>query len=201
MNMEAKARVTPGRWLGMGWGIIRDDIGNFILLSVVALALSTVGSFLVGGPLIAGMFLAVRRRMLEGRTDLMDLFAGFNHFIDAFLIHIIVAIFCLVGLVLCVFPAFIVVAFYLFAYLFMLDRKLAFWDAMESSRRLVLQDLLGYLLFVILLILVNFLGLLLLGVGLLVTFPVSIAAIAVAYQEMVGFTYRPAESQGPVVIG
>jgi len=199
--MEAKARVTPGRWLGMGWGIIRDDIGNFILLSVVALALSTVGSFLVAGPLLAGMFIAVRRRMLEGRTDLMDLFAGFNYFIDAFLIHIIVAIFSIVGLALCLIPGLLAVALYLFPYLFMVDRKLAFWEAMESSRKLVLQDLLGYLLFLILLILINFLGLLLLGVGLLITFPVSIAAVAVAYHETVGFLSKPAESQGPVIIG
>lgn len=199
--MVTEARVTPGRWLRMGWEVIRDDIGNFILLTAVALALSTVGSFLVAGPLIAGMFIAVRRRMLEGRTDLMDLFAGFHSFIDAFLIHIIVAIFSIVGLALCVIPAFLVVALYLFPYLFMVDRKLPFWEAMESSRKLVLQDLLGYLLFLILLVLINLLGLLLLGVGLLITFPVSIAAVTVAYSETVGFLHKPAESQGPVIIG
>ena len=54
--------------------------GNYILITVMALLLAMVGSFIVAGPLIAGLFISVRRRMLEGRTDLGDLFSGFNLF-------------------------------------------------------------------------------------------------------------------------
>jgi uncharacterized membrane protein len=192
--------VTPGRWINMGWAIFKEDVGNFILITLIATALASVANFVVAGPLLAGMFIAIKRRMLHGHTDLMDLFAGFNLFIDAFLIGILTAIFTFVGLVLCVFPALIVTAFYLFAYVFLVDRKLGFWEAMESSRRLVVQDLLGYILFVFLLLLFNLLGLLLLGVGLLVTIPVSVAAIAVAYKETVGFMTAPVEAPGPVHI-
>jgi len=192
--------VTPGRWISMGWAIFKEDIGNFILITLIAGALASVANFVVAGPLLAGMFIAVKRRMLHGRTDLMDLFAGFNLFIDAFLVGIITAIFTVVGLALCIFPALIVAAFYLFAYLFLVDRKLGFWEAMESSRRLVVQDLLGYILFVFLLLLFNLLGLILLGVGLLVTIPVSVAAIAVAYKETVGFMTAPVVAAGPVHI-
>ncbi len=194
------AAVTPGRWIGMGWRIVKADIGNFVLIALVAVALVSVGAFVVAGPLASGMFLAVRRRMLEGRTDLMDLFAGFGKFVDAFLVHILVAAFTLAGLVLCVFPALIVTALYLFSYIFLEDRNLPFWDAMEASRKLVLKDLLGYMLFAVLLLLLNFVGLLLLGVGLLITIPVSAAAIAAAYEETVGFHRRPAQASGPVVI-
>jgi uncharacterized membrane protein len=192
--------VTPGRWISMGWAIFKEDIGNFILITLIAGALASVANFVVAGPLLAGMFIAVKRRMLHGRTDLIDLFAGFNLFIDAFLVGILTAIFTVVGLALCIFPALIVTAFYLFAYLFLVDRKLGFWEAMESSRRLVVQDLLGYILFAFLLLLFNLLGLLLLGVGLLVTIPVSVAAVAVAYKETVGFMTAPVEAPGPVHI-
>jgi uncharacterized membrane protein len=192
--------VTPGRWISMGWAIFKEDVGNFILITLIATALASVANFVVAGPLLAGMFIAIKRRMLHGHTDLMDLFAGFNLFIDAFLIGILTAIFTFVGLALCVFPALIVTAFYLFAYVFLVDRKLGFWEAMESSRRLVVQDLLGYIFFVFLLLLFNLLGLLLLGVGLLVTIPVSVAAIAVAYKETVGFMTAPVEAPGPVHI-
>jgi uncharacterized membrane protein len=184
----------------MGWAIFKEDIGNFILITLIAGALASVANFVVAGPLLAGMFIAVKRRMLHGRTDLIDLFAGFNLFIDAFLVGILTAIFTVVGLALCIFPALIVTAFYLFAYLFLVDRKLGFWEAMESSRRLVVQDLLGYILFAFLLLLFNLLGLLLLGVGLLVTIPVSVAAVAVAYKETVGFMTAPVEAPGPVHI-
>ena len=192
--------VTPGRWVGMGWEIFKQDAGNFVLITLVALALSAVGNFVVAGPLLAGMFIAVRRRILEGRTDLTDLFAGFNLFVDALLVYILTSIFELGSLVLCIFPIFIVAAIYLFPYLFVVDRRLSFWDAMESSRRLVMQDLLGHIGFVVLLVLLNLLGVMLFGVGLLVTIPVSVAAVTVAYQENVGFHHRPPEPSRPVVI-
>ncbi len=198
--MAANTSVTPGKWIRMGWSIVREDIGNFILISLVAAALTAVGSFVVAGPLLAGMFIAVRRRMLEGRTDFMDLFAGFNSFVDSFLTFILVSVFMLIGLMLCIFPVIIVAALYLFPFLFLIDRKLSFWDAMESSRKLAARDLTGYVVFVLLLLLLNFVGLLLLGLGLLVTVPVSVAALAVAYKESVGFLFQPPASHGPVVI-
>jgi hypothetical protein len=191
---------TPGRWIGTGWDVVRQDLGSFILITLVAIALSMVGSFVVGGPLLAGMFIAVRRKMVDGRTDLMDLFAGFNFFLDAFLIYIIAWAFWWVGLALLIIPALIVSAFYLFPFPFLIDRKLSFWDALESSRKLVSADLTGNVLFVLRLVLLNLLGALLFGVGLLVTVPVSVAAIAAAYKEKVGFGYIPPASPQPIII-
>ncbi|HYK92132.1 MAG TPA: hypothetical protein VE398_25440 [Acidobacteriota bacterium] len=198
--MTSVAHATPGRWIGMGWGIVREDLGNFILITLIALALATVGSFVVAGPLLAGLFIAVRQRLLEGRMDISDLFSGFSFFIDTFLIFIVSTIFSLVGLAFCILPVFIVTAFYLFPYLYLVDRKLTFWEAMEASRRLATQHLAGYTVFVILLLLLNLLGLMLLGVGVLITIPVTIAAITVAYKESVGFSYTPQETRGPIVI-
>lgn len=198
--MAANGDVTPGRWIKSGWRIFKEDIGNFILITLVFIALTLIGNIVVAGPLLAGMFYAARRRMLEGRTDLTDLFTGFNHFIDTFLVFILTLVFLNVGLVLCVFPALIVAAFYLFSFLFLIDRKLSFWDAMESSRKHIVKNLVGYILFALLLILFNILGLILAGVGLLITIPVSIAAITAAYQEQVGLASPPPPSPGPVVI-
>ncbi len=198
--MAGVARATPGRWIGMGWEIVREDLGNFVLMTLIALALATVGSFLVAGPLLAGLFIAVQHRMLEGRMDISDLFSGFNLFIDAFLAFILTSIFSLVGLAFCILPVFVVTAFYLFTYLFLVDRRLTFWDAMEASRKLATEHLAGYTVFVILLLLLNLCGLIALGVGVLITVPVSVAAVAVAYKESVGFSHRAPEARGPVII-
>lgn len=198
--MAASVSVTPGRWIGMGWNIVKEDLGNYILITVMALLLAMVGSFIVAGPLIAGLFISARRKMLEGRTDLGDLFAGFNFFLDAFLIFILLSIFTLIGLVFLILPALVVIALYLFPFAFLVDRKLGVWDAMQASRKLVMQDLLGWILFVILLILLNLLGLMLAGVGVLLTIPITAGAIAAAYRDCVGFAYHPPEPKGPVVI-
>jgi uncharacterized membrane protein len=138
--------------------------------------------------------------MIEGRSDLMDVFQGFNRFIDAVLIGLLVTVFSLIGLAFCVVPFFIVGAFYLFPFLFMLDRNIGFWEAMETSRGIVGRELSGYVVFFLLLCLMNFIGLMLAGVGLLVTIPITLAAIAVAYKEVVGFQPQADQPQGPIII-
>jgi uncharacterized membrane protein len=198
--MAGNTRVTPGRWIGMGWEIVWADLGNFLLITLIALILALIGSFLVAGPLLAGLFVAVRRKMLEGRTDIGDLFAGFNLFIDSFLVFILSGIFCLIGLAFCILPVLIAMALYLFPYLYLVDRRVAFWDAMEASRKVVLQHLGGYVVFVFLLLLLNLFGLMVMGVGVLFTIPVSVAAVAVAYKESVGFSHTPQQAHGPIVI-
>jgi hypothetical protein len=54
----------------------------------------------------------------------------------------------------------------------------------------VKQDYFGYTMFVIALGLLNIAGVLCLLVGLLVTIPITFAAISVAYQDAVGFKPR-----------
>jgi len=191
-------RATPGRWIAQGWRVVQADLGNFILMTVIALALTCVGHVVVAGPLTCGLFIASRRRMQESRTQISDVFDGFRHFLDSFLVCLVSSVFLLIGLVLFIFPVFIVAALYLYAYLFVVDRNLSFWDALEASRKSVLRDLTGHVLFVIALALLNFVGLLLFGVGILVTIPVTVAAIAAAYSDAVGFHVRP--TTGPVLI-
>ncbi len=200
------APVTPGRWISMGWAVVKGDLGNFVLITLIAVALSlavsftVVGHFLIGGPLITGLFIATRRRVVEGRMDVGDLFAGFSLFLDSVLVCLLTTVFEIAGLVLCIFPFFIVAALYLFPFLFLADRRLPFWDAMEASRKLAARDVPGYAMFVLLLVLLNSVGLILAGVGVLITIPVTVAAITVAYSEVVGMQQQPPDSRGPVII-
>lgn len=198
--------ATPGRWISMGWGIVKEDLGNFLLISLLmvvmslAVSFTVVGHFLVVGPLLTGMFAATRRRMIERRMEVSDLFGGFSLFLDSVVICLVSTLFEFVAIVMCFFPFFIVAALYLFPYLFLADRGFSFWDAMEASRKIAARDLLGYTMFVLLLVLLNLGGLILAGIGILITIPISVAAICVAYREVVGFSQQPAEPRKPIVI-
>lgn len=202
----ARAGTAPGRWIGAGWNIVAGDLGNFVLMTLIALVLTlaagvtVVGILVVAGPFTAGLFVAVRRRMQEGRSDLMDVFQGFNRFVDTLLLGLLVSVFSLIGLAFCVIPFFVVGAFYLFAFPFQIDRNLSFWEAMRASRRVTAEELAGYVAFFLILCMLNLVGLMLAGVGLLITIPVSIAAIAAAYQDVVGFQPQPQQTAGPIII-
>ncbi len=61
-----------------------------------------------------------------------------------------------------------------------------FWPAMQASHNVVRNDYFGFTMFLVLAFFVNVLGFLCLIVGLLVTVPVTFAAITIAYKELVG---------------
>jgi uncharacterized membrane protein len=83
---------------------------------------------------------------------------------------------------------------YKFTYLFIFDKKMDFWPAMEASHAVVKNDYFGFTMFLLAMGLVNLLGLLCCVVGLVVTIPMSVAAITIAYQECVGFEQRTVDA-------
>lgn len=192
--------VTTGKWLSKGWELFKQDMGYFVLIALIFLALLHVSVGIASGPLTAGFFIACMRRITRGKMEVTDLFNGFNFFLDSLVASLLIFLFVFIGGILCVVPAFIVYAMYLFAYPFIVDRKLDFWQAMESSRRLVANDYLGFTLFGFMILLINFIGVLLAGVGLLFTLPWTFCAITIAYQDLVGFQEQPLPVPQPVNI-
>ncbi len=94
----------------------------------------------------------------------------------------------LIGFALFVLPGIYLAVAWIFTTPFIVDRKFDFWDAMESSRRVISRNWFSWFGFLIVLILLNLVGFLLLGVGLLVTSPLSSCALAIAYQDIMGLS-------------
>jgi uncharacterized membrane protein len=65
---------------------------------------------------------------------------------------------------------------------------------MEASHAVVKNDYFGFSMFLIALTLLNILGFICCLVGMLVTMPITVAAITVAYRDIVGFDPRNAET-------
>lgn len=97
----------------------------------------------------------------------------------------------LVGMVAAVF---ISVA-YLFSIPLIVGKRMEFWPAMETSRKLLSKKWGSIFVFLIVLGLINFAGAMLCGLGLLVTAPLSACAIAAAYESIVGLpTFDPSQA-------
>jgi uncharacterized membrane protein len=88
----------------------------------------------------------------------------------------------------------VLAAMFEFTYLFIVDKRMDFWPAMQASHAVIKNDYFGFTMFLLLMILVDILGFLCCIVGLLVAVPVTIAAVTVAYKEIVGFDPRTAET-------
>ncbi len=182
---EVKART--GAWISEGWAIVKSDMGTFALMSLVMVVLSSSVPVILQGPLTAGFQVAILHRILRGRVEFGDLFKGFNFFLPAMLASLVMAAFTFLGMLACLIPALVVQAMYFFTYLFIVDRKMEFWPAMQASHQIVKNDYFGFTLLLLAFIGLHILGALCCLVGLLWTIPLQYAAITIAYKEIVGF--------------
>jgi uncharacterized membrane protein len=156
--------------------------------------LSGAVPLILQGPLMAGFHIFCMKKILGRRAEFADLFAGFNFFVPALVASLVISLFVGAGTLFCLIPGMVIAAMYKFTYLFIVDKRMDFWPAMQASHAVVKNDYFGFVLFLIALTLVNVLGALCCIVGLLVSVPVTIAAITVAYREIVGFEPRTVEA-------
>jgi hypothetical protein len=188
----AGIRASGGRWIGEGWALVKADLGNYIVISLLFALLSGVP--LIQGPLIAGFHIFTMKKLMGRNAEFGDLLKGFNLFVPTLVASLLIGLFTFAGTLLCIIPGLVVAAMYKFTYLFIVDKRMDFWPAMQASHAVVKNDYFGFTMFLILAFLVNLLGVLCCIVGLLVTIPLTFAAITVAYKEIVGFEPRTADS-------
>jgi uncharacterized membrane protein len=178
------------RWIEQGWEMVKGDLGTFVLMTIVMMVVNGAVPVLLQGATTAGFQAACGKRLRGLRPEVGDLFEGFQFFGSTLGAHIVISILCFIGVLFFIIPGLVVAAMYNFTFLFIVDKRLDMGSAMRASHAVVKQDYFGYTIFVIALGLLNIFGVLCLLVGLLVTIPITFAAISVAYQDVVGFEQR-----------
>jgi hypothetical protein len=184
---RAAISAHTGRWISEGWNLVSADLTTWILMTLIYIIVIVAGAGVLHGPLAVGFYLAALKRM-SGRTPQVgDLFNGFSVFLPTLIASLLISALAFVGLLLCIIPGLIVPALFVFAYLFVMDKRMDFWPAMQASHEVVKKDYFGFIMFVLALGAINFCGALLCGVGLLATIPLTYGATLAAYRDSVGF--------------
>jgi len=205
-------RIRTGDWINEAWRIVQADLGMFI---VAMLIMGIAGSIpYVGTALSCSLYYMVFKRIQGGAPlNLSDLGRGLqaDMGLPAFLAGLIqgaivtAAVFAAMCLGAIFFPFFLIIPIvallcsmmWMFTLPLIADRKLDFWSAMETSRKTVMANFGGFLGFAILVGLVYLLGAVLCGVGVLVTGPIAMVAVALAYRDVFGIRGISAEGDGP----
>ena len=190
--LPSGVEASPGRWISEGWALVQADLGNYVLIALLFFLLSGVP--LIQGALIAGFHIYTIKRLSGRNAQIGDLVKGFDFFLHSLVASILIGFFTFLGVLALIIPGLVVAAMYKFTYLFIVDKRMEFWPAMQASHNLVKNDYFGFTMFLILAFLVNVLGFLCFIVGLFVTVPVTFAAITIAYKELVGFDPRTVET-------
>ena len=190
MESQKEAQVNMGKWLSEAWNLVNQDFGFYILtaliyIGVIAILSSTViGEFIVIGPLTVGYFYILIRKIRKQETQIGDLSKGFSYFAAAVISNILIILFSAIGFSLCIIPGIVVSALYMFTPIFIFEKNMDFWQAMEASRKLATKHIFELSVFALLLSLITIVGVLACLVGLLITIPLCFAAIAFAYNDL-----------------
>ncbi len=202
---EAAAAVPPivgelqiGEYLRTGWRAFCQYPQGYVLFTLLYLAIIFVisrpwgigwlAAAVIHEPLIAGFIIVTVKLLQEKGPTFGDFFGGFRfgHFLPLVLLGLVSRVLITLGLILLVIPGLYLAVSYIFATLMVVDRHLDFWPAMETSRRTITPRWFSFFAPLLLLVLLNLAGLLALGVGLLVSIPVTWAALVAAYKDLLG---------------
>jgi len=189
--------VDIGQCLSEGWEIFKQNALGFIGFLLVLFAINVVLAFIpilgfiasivVSAPLNAGFFIVALRIAKKRQISFSDFFSGFNYFLPLFIAGLVVGIFIFLGTLLLIIPGIYLGVCYTFVVPLIVEKKLDFWEAMEASRQVVTKQWLSIFLLGLVLFLINFVGALIFGLGMLVTAPWTLCCVVAAYQSIFGF--------------
>lgn len=152
----------------------------YLLASVLLLRLGYAGLFLqalLSGPFIAGFYNAYRLDTLGYKPQLKNFFEGFSNPVNFIITHILTGLITAAGIYLLVLPGIYFAVAYFLAIPFLVNRPFGFWQAMEASRLIITRKWGSFALLILILMVMNLLGALLFGIGLLFTIPFTYAAV------------------------
>ena len=190
--------IRVGDCLSRGWKLVKGRFwlvvgaGLVLFLFHVGLALIPVLGFFADTCLALvfwGGYDWMLLKLLRGQpVRFGDAFSGFSlAFLPLMLASVVSGVLISLGLILCLVPGlYLMMVWWMFPPLLILDKKMDFWPALELSRKVVNANLGPMIGLFIITFLLAFAGGLLLCVGLFVTMAISSAAIVCAYEDIFG---------------
>ncbi len=184
-----------GQLFRQSWEVYKKNVGPLLGATVAMWAVVIVGMTVVSmivrigplassillGPLQLGLYKMVRQALKNEPVDFSLLFSGFSRVPDAYVAGLLIGVFTGLGTFFCVVPGLIIGTVYSCTYLFMNEKNLAFWDAMEASRKMAMNNPGQWVILTLALFALNLVTVVTCGLGLLVTVPMTYIIIAMAY--------------------
>lgn len=186
-------------YIDRGIKIFTEKLGLFVGYTAIYFLVGVVCSFtgigsvvmiVVKGPLIAGFYIMANSIVRKEAIIFERFFDGFKIFLPLFLASLVADIFVSLGIFLLIVPGIFLAVVYSFKLLFILFLEYDFWESMEASRKIITKRFWPFLGFFIIITLINVLGALMFGVGLLFTLPASMCMVFAAFEDIVGNAVR-----------
>lgn len=187
--------LSIGGCLERSWNLLKANFwplvgSTFVLFVVMMIAqsiplLGLLVSLLLTGVFYGGLYLYYLKKIRGQSAELGDVFSGFSlAFLPLMLATLVSSLLTMVGLLLLILPGIYLAVSYAFAYMLVIDKRLEFWAAMEVSRRVITAQWFRMFALILLGALIACLGVIGLFIGVFVTIPILVGAIAYAYEDL-----------------
>jgi len=199
-----KVDVKIGTWIEEGFNLYKNNFGTLVLASVIALVLSTITIGILTGPMIAGLIIVALQflRKEEPKPDAGKVFKGFNYFLNSFLFMVIwglailigsfiLTLFPIIGQLLSLFFAYSAQAFLMFGLYLIVDKQMNFWPASLESIHTVKTNFWPFFGLSAIASVIGSIGAIAFGIGIILTIPIQVCILAVAYQEIFDEARQP----------
>lgn len=191
------AEVKFSEWLEQGFAFFKENINALILPSLLAVVVSMVSLGILAGPMMIGLILITLRLLdkSEPAPQAGDVFQGFAYFLNAFLLVLVSGAISIAGslvlnLVPCIgqiasiFFSFGLGTALMFAPFLIAEKKMDFWPAAMESIEKVKTNFWPFFGFYVVASILGSLGAIACGIGIIVTLPLYIGCIAIAYRSV-----------------
>jgi uncharacterized membrane protein len=189
-------QVNSSRYISEAWTLFRAHAAECVAYTLVLFLITAVlslfdmfGSLLlatVTTPLYAGFAVVALKNRQGAGFVFSDLFGGFGYLLPLLLAGLMMWLLVTIGMFLLVLPGIYLAVAYMFTVPLIVDYRMEFWQAMETSRKIITRNWFSLFGFVLLLAVINLGGALVFGIGLLVTIPLTAFAGVMAYCDIVG---------------
>lgn len=178
-------------YIKRGFELFNKNIGLSLLATIILLtlyglsSLVPLASMLLAWPLTSGFFIFAKKLANDEEIELNNFFEGFNSFGNLFVAYIIVSLFTMLGII-----AFIIPGIYLSVALILVQPIITFSEirpinAVKYSRIIVTKHWFEFLIIGLFVVVLNFVGLLFLGFGLLFTIPITFYIHYAIFEDIV----------------
>ena len=195
--------VKTGDWIKGGWALVQPDMWMHVVIALLISVISGtgLGGFIVPTLMCGWIYIFLQKMRNPSYTvQIGDVFSkGFEVFVPSLVAGILLSIALSIGFSLCILPGFVVLGLTLLALPLIIDRRMDFWPAIQLSLDTTKGQWMNWSIFALALAGVNLVGAIVCGVGVLVTWPITVAATAIAYSETFGASAPVAPTAPPVV--
>lgn len=206
MAVPESNRFSTGEALSYGWKKLQENVGPLLTAALAILAVNVI-FWLLGSGFLGGLFkligwfvsilismgvIRIALKIVDGKpVETADLFQRADQALPYFIASVIVGIMVGIGFIFLIIPGiYLAITFGFFGYN-IVDKEHGIVESIEQSAAITRAQKGDLFVFGVALFLFNLAGAIALGIGLLITVPVSMLALAYVYRKLSGEPVTP----------